>query len=479
MRTAIIGAGLTGLAAAYELSQKGHQVTVFEKGPVAGGLAKGIKGLVNDYPDDWDDLDAFYRHLFVSDRFAIDLINKLGLKNKLKFKAVKTSVLSGDRVSPFDSPLALLKFPNLSLADKFRAGLAVGWLKHLADWKKLEKDMVADKALRLFGPSTYGKLWEPLLRKKFGQLYSNVNMAWLWARLKKRSKKLGYLEGGFQVLVDRLAEEIEGGGGTINLNTPITRMEFTPTPSTLLGINSAEGSVSEKQIIKRNFRLYSGKELTGIFDIIIATVAPSQFSLLYPASFRCSSELPSPPFGLRGTGRRTGPTSKDDYYQKLRKLPSLGALSLVLALKKSLLTDGTYWLNVNNQEFPFLAVVEHTNFQPTARYGGHHIAYIGDYYDQPDVYQDKTPDKLIADFLPYLKKLNPAFDRDWIEKKWLFSNHFAQPVFVPSFSQLMPSLKTPIDGLYYASMWQVYPWDRGMNYAVELGERVASTIVKT
>ena len=36
-----------------------------------------------------------------------------------------------------------------------------------------------------------------------------------------------------------------------------------------------------------------------------------------------------------------------------------------------------------------------------------------------------------------------------------------------------PDVATPIDGLWLASMSQVYPWDRGTNFAVELGRKVA------
>ena len=42
-KIAIIGAGLTGLTAGYELSKKGHKVTIFEKSDDIGGLMGGFK----------------------------------------------------------------------------------------------------------------------------------------------------------------------------------------------------------------------------------------------------------------------------------------------------------------------------------------------------------------------------------------------------------------------------------------------------
>ena len=43
-------------------------------------------------------------------------------------------------------------------------------------------------------------------------------------------------------------------------------------------------------------------------------------------------------------------------------------------------------------------------------------------------------------------------------------------------SENIPSLRTPLPGLYFASMSQVYPWDRGTNYAVEMGREVAQMV---
>jgi len=77
-------------------------------------------------------------------------------------------------------------------------------------------------------------------------------------------------------------------------------------------------------------------------------------------------------------------------------------------------------------------------------------------------------------FLPALKRFNPDFDRSWVKKAWLWKAPYAQPVPPVNHSRSIPPLRTPVPGLYFASMSQVYPWDRGTNYAVEIGQRVAS-----
>ena len=59
---------------------------------------------------------------------------------------------------------------------------------------------------------------------------------------------------------------------------------------------------------------------------------------------------------------------------------------------------------------------------------------------------------------------------------WLFRETYAQPIPPLNHSQHIPDLRTPLPGLYFASMSQVYPWDRGTNYAVEIGRRAARLI---
>ena len=46
------------------------------------------------------------------------------------------------------------------------------------------------------------------------------------------------------------------------------------------------------------------------------------------------------------------------------------------------------------------------------------------------------------------------------------------------YAEMIPSIRTPLPGLYFASMSQVYPWDRGTNYAVEIGRDVAKIITE-
>jgi protoporphyrinogen oxidase len=162
----------------------------------------------------------------------------------------------------------------------------------------------------------------------------------------------------------------------------------------------------------------------------------------------------------------------------------MGAVVLTLALKRPLMADSsTYWLNIpatspdkTKNELPFLALVEHTNYIDRQHYGSDHIIYCGDYVNPDHPYMTMSQTELENLFTDALWKINPDFRSDWIRQSWLFRASYAQPVPFVNHSQNIPAVQTPIPGLYFASMSQVYPWDRGTNFAVEIGRRAARLI---
>jgi protoporphyrinogen oxidase len=168
----------------------------------------------------------------------------------------------------------------------------------------------------------------------------------------------------------------------------------------------------------------------------------------------------------------------------VQELESIGAICVVLALRQPLLPDDSYWLNLpadspdkDKSRFPFLALVEHTNWLPSTHYGGDVLIYCGDYVPPDHDYFKISDDELIERFLKVLPTFNPDFSTDWIRKTWVFRAPYAQPVPGVNHSQKIPPLKTPLSGLWWASMSQVYPWDRGTNYAVELGRRAVQMLL--
>lgn len=425
MRAAIVGAGIGGLAAAYDLVRAGHEVTVFEAAPQVGGLAAGFK------EPGWEwSVEQFYHHWFASDRHMLGFIDELGLGRGVIFRRPTTVMYHEGRFYPFDSPLAALRFPGLGWGlDKLRFGLVGLYLRRTRKWQQFESVTVADWMRRWAGARVWERMWEPMVVGKFGENFAPaVNMAWLWARLHARTPSLGTYEGGFQAFADLAAERLRQRGVRIELGTRVERIAGLP-----------EGEIG--------VTVAGAGELR--FDRCLATCSPTLLARLAPQL---------PPHYLKG----------------LTDLHSLGAVVMVLALREPLSPEGYYWYNLPKAAgFPFLALVEHTNFLPRERYGGDTIVYCGDYLEVEHEHFQLSKDDLLVRFLPALARVNPAFRADWVKGSWLFCTSYAQPVPLVGHSRNLPAIATPLAGLFFASMSQVYPWDRGTNFAVEIGRRAA------
>ena len=430
MNIAIIGAGATGLSAAWDLLKAGHQVTLYEAGDKPGGLAAGFK------QPNWNwSVEKFYHHWFASDADLLKLSEELGVREKVVFIKPKTVSYWNGNFYPLDSPVAALTFPGLSLLSKIPFGLATIFLKLTANGLALEKFTAHEWARKWMGKAAYGLIFEPLLQGKFGDAYyKQVNMAWLWARLKSRTQELGTFEGGFQAFFDVLAAKVRAQGGSLRYGTRAEKIEW------------AEDKQKWRVEVQQAFTIVPPQ----YFDQVLVTTSPRLMGQLAP-------QLP--------------PT----YLSSLNNLKSLGAIVMTVALDRPLSPHGYYWHSLpKNGGFPFLALCEHTNFVPKRHFGGQTIVYCGDYLEPSHPYFSMSEEELRKVYLPALKQVNPAFDESWVQNTWTFKEAYAQPIPLINHSANIPSTKTPLAGLFFASMSQVYPWDRGTNYAVKLGREVAA-----
>lgn len=424
MKIAIIGAGFTGLGAGFELTKKGHEVYIFEKDPNPGGLAIGYKEKVWDWS-----LEKHYHHWFTNDHSVLNLAKEINYP--VVIKRPKTSVFIKDNLYQFDSPISVLKFPLLSIVNRIRMGAVVGLFRFNPFWKMLEKYNAVVFLPKFMGKKSYEMIWEPQFVNKFGKYASNVSLAWFWARIKKRTPDLAYPQKGFLEFANAVVSKIRKNGGQVFFESEILNL------------------INEENVILK-IKYKNGKVKNESFDKVIVTTPSFLFIKIAP-------QLPN------------------DYKNTLGKLRGIGATNLVLRLKKPFFSDSTYWLSVCDKKAPVMAIVEHTNFMDKKNYNNEHLLYLGNYREPNDLYFSINKDEMLKLFDDYLKKINPDYAKNIIGSE-LFKAPFAQPIIPINYSKILPSLITPLKNVYLANIEQVYPWDRGTNYAVELGIKVANLI---
>lgn len=427
MNIGIIGGGIAGLTAAYELGKKGHQVAVFEKEAELGGQAATFEVAE-------ERLERFYHHIFVSDVDIIQLIDELGLGEKLMWLESRVGFLHQGRIYDFVTPWHLLKFRPVSLVDRVRLGLVALYLRGNKNWPRLEGKTAEEWITRYAGKRNYDIVWGPLLKNKFGASFHEVGMVWLWGkvhlRLASRAKgkeRLGYLRGSFGLLIDALREQILTAGGKIYTSSPVSKIVVRDGKA--VGLQVGE-------------RLHS-------FDAIVATLPSPAFLEMVP-------QLPT------------------EYATKLEEARYQAAICLVLTLKKPL--SHIYWLDISDPSIPFVAIIEHTNFVASSNYGGKRIVYLSNYVAKDSPLYQLDADGLLAEYLPHLAKINPEFALGWIEERHLFREEAGQPIVGKYYSSRIPEHQTPISHLYLANTTQIYPEDRGMNYSIGLGRKISRII---
>ena len=425
----VIGAGFTGLTAAWELARRGVEVTVFEADAEIGGLAGSF--LVNG-----ERLEKFYHHWFTNDAHVGDLVKELGAEGDVVYRPTSTGMYFANRIFKLSSPADVLKFIPLSLVNRFRLGLLALRARAVNDWTALESLSAEEWLIRLGGRDVYRVVWQPLLEGKFGPFASQISAVWFWNKLKLRggsrgkggAEMLAYYRGGFAALADRVAREIEALGGQIRTGVAVT--DLVVDGGRVTGVETSEGRVAA--------------------DVVLATPA------------------------LPIVADLVAPHVAEGYVAELRRIEYLANVCVVLELDRSL--SQTYWLNVNDPGFPFVGVIEHTNFEPAETYGGRHIIYLSKYLPETaELY--RMDDAAILGFcVPHLQRMFPAFDRGWVIAHHVWRARYSQPIVVRHYSRLIPSVHTPVAGLYLSSMAQVYPEDRGTNYAIREGRQVGSRI---
>jgi protoporphyrinogen oxidase len=423
----IIGAGFTGLTAAYVLTKQGKKVKVLEADTSPGGLAGTFEF------SDGVKLEKFYHHWFNNDIYVPELVRELGMEGDIILLPTRTGMYFNGRMWNLSTPLDLLRFKALSFIDRIRLGLLVFQVRRIKDWKSIEHLSIREWLEPLCGKTVYRVVWEPLITSKFSIYAEAVNAVWMWKKLvlrggtrnDKGGEELAYFKGGFGRLAEAMVTAIKREGGEVTFGTKVTGVVVEGAK--VAALETTQGLCHGKQYL-----------FTPAFPII-----SDIFEGHAPA----------------------------DWLARLRRIRYLGNICLVLRMKVSL--SEMYWLNVNDPGFPFVGVIEHTNFDTPENYEGTHITFLSRYLAVEDPVWSYSDEQYFEFALQHLQRMFPEIDQSWIIEYKVWRANYAQPVTEKSYSQFVPEENTPFENGWISTMAQIYPEDRGTNYAIREGRKAA------
>ena len=436
-RIGIIGGGLTGLTAAYRLVQQGVDVTIFEASDRLGGLAAGCD--LAGYK-----VEQAYHFLYKTDAHILALAEELGFRDKLTYHKSSVSTYYDGTLYPMETPQDLIRFTPLSFINRIRAGVSVLYLQKVKNWRKLSDITALEWLRKNAGRQVTDVIWEPLLKGKFDRYYDRITMSWLWGRVLQRvdsrdaklgGEALGYFDGGFKIVVDALEQPVREAGSDIRLNAPISKLRHDPETGEVVVTSEA------------------GEER---FDRVLATVPSNVLTKLLPDYHDVDPV----------------------YFDKIKSIDYLDAAVLVFATPQKF--TPYYWHNVNTPNAPFVVFLSLTNLVGQERFGGTNIYYIGDYVPSEHPYMSMPEDELKARWYGELKKMFPEFDSGQIVDDSLTRMRNAQHIVDIGFEEnkLVPH-QTPCPGVLMCNFSQIYPMDRGTNYAVRDGSRMAEKLMES
>ncbi|MCP4038614.1 MAG: NAD(P)/FAD-dependent oxidoreductase [bacterium] len=426
-RIAVLGAGPAGLACAHRLLQSGHEVTVYEADDRPGGMSA-------HFDFDGLDIERFYHFVCTPDHALIALLSELEIDDRLEWHPGTMGYFYRGQIHEWGNPLALLRFPHLSLLSKLRYGLHT-WLSIRRNhWRGLDERNAIDWVKGWVGDEAFDLLWRPLFDLKFFEYANNLSAAWIRSRVQRlgRSRrnifeeKLGVLRGGSRVLIDALVAEIERLGGRIQLQAPAREISIERGDTArVVGVRTQAGFEA--------------------FDCVASTMPIPEFAQIVPA-------MPEP---LRA---------------RYARLDNIGAICVLFKLRRPL--TRYFWLNTTDPAIGIPGVIEYSNLQTLSD----PVVYVPYYLPQNHPRFAKSDAELDEESFGYLTRINPDITRDDVLAVRVTRLRHAQPICPPGFPAQLPPIETQVQGLYVADTSWYYPADRSISESVHLGHRIAALI---
>jgi protoporphyrinogen oxidase len=425
---AVVGAGPMGLTVAYELLKAGHEVTLLERDDRIGGMSAAF-----DFAG--TRIERYYHFVCGPDEALFAYLQELQQEHLLKWVSTKMGFYFNGKLYDWGHPLALLKFPGLSLWQKIRYGLQVVGVKNVTDWRPLDAVSSTDWLKKGIGKAAYDVLWKPLFHFKFYEFQDSLSAAWLGTRIKRVAlsrkslfeERMGYLEGGSERLLDVVAERILQMGGRIVFNAAVEKVEISGT--------EAAPSVS-------------GLTVGGVFqpfDQVVSTIP-------LPYLVRMMPGLP------------------EDERAKVAAIRNVGVVCVLLKLRKPF--SRNFWMNINDKRIEIPGLIEYTNLNPLD--GKASIVYAPYYMPQTHPKYARNPQAFIDETIAYMQLIEPDFSAKDVIASSAHRYEFAQTVCTPGFFDQLPPMQSKVKGLFMADTSHYYPEDRSICESMALGARLAA-----
>ena len=426
----IIGGGMMGMTLALRLSEQGFKVTLLEAQERTGGLAVPVT--IGDYT--WD---QFYHVILLSDRNLLDLLDRLDLKEKIRWTRTKTGFFADRRLHSMSNIVEFLSFPPLSLAQRIRLGLAIFFASRIKDGERLEKISVSDWLTHLSGKSTFNKVWLPLLKGKLGENYRVTSASFIWAIIARmyaarrsglKQEMFGYVEGGYATILKHLRKRLDEGGVETLCRTPVER------------VLSRNGKVD---VVSREGSLLQ-------FDDVILTISANEIPNLCPD---------------------LSPSER----QRLEKIKYQGVVCAAFLLKRSL--SDYYITNITDGALPFTAVIEMTSVVDRNHFGGSALVYLPLYVTHHDRSWTRTDQEIQDEFLRGLEMMHPSFQREDILACTVVRAKDVLPVTTLNYSrELLPPAKTSLEHVFVVNSAQIANGTMNVNEIIGLANQKTKQI---
>lgn len=427
-RTAVIGAGPMGLAVAHELARHGDHVTVFERDRRIGGMTAAVDfGGVQ--------IERYYHFVCAPDETTFEALREFGLYDRLKWTDTRMGFYFQGKLHDWGHPLALLRFPGLTLLEKARYALHVMRAKGISDWRPYDAFSSTEWIRRWIGPRAYDVMWKSLFHYKFYEYEDSLSAAWLGTRIRRVAlsrkslfqERLGYIEGGSEVLIDAMARRIGELGGRIELNAAVQEIVASPAggdgPARVTGVR------------------VDGRELP--FDQVVSTIPLPYLSRLVPA-------LP------------------EEERRKLEAIRNVGVVCVLLKLRRPFTRN--FWMNINDPRIEIPGLIEYSNLNPGL---GAHILYAPFYMPQSHPKYQRPFADFVQETIAAMRLVRPDWDPADVVDSMASRYEYAQTVCTPGFHDALPPMRSALSGLFLADTSHYYPEDRSIQESVKLGRKLA------